>query len=235
MTDDEPPSPSQALIESIKAGLRLNTSPFARECAETAQRIRESSSFQEMLKIDRAWRAAYEQARYELDYKVAKTPKAATTPQTIPNLSLEERIEAETEAVNAEAEKRNAAELELDAPAQATTEPPPAPALKAERCRILAAMVFRAAAARWAPTGQEERLAPEVIELIKRADRIEAKLDAVIKEADRNGQPWPNGKDLERTAGRQLRGNGLEVTNEEIHPFTKDEKYKAKRRPVGFH
>jgi hypothetical protein len=110
-----------------------------------------------------------------------------------------------------------------------------APALKAARCRILAAMVFRAAAARWAPTGQEDRLAPEVIELIKRTDRIKAQLDAVIKEADRTGQPWPNGKDLERTAGRQLRGNGLEVTNEEIHPFAKDEKYKAKRRPRGFH
>jgi hypothetical protein len=200
-----------------------------------------------MQKISRFWRAANEQARYELDYEVAKTPKAATTPQIIPNQSLEERIEAETEteaeieAVNAEAEKRNAAALELEAkcestaPAQATAEPPPAPALKAARCRILAAMVFRAAAARWAPTGQEERLALEVIELIKRAERIEAELDAVIKEADRKGQPWPNGKDLERTAGRQLREKGLEVANEEIHPFTKDEKYKAKRRPPGFH
>jgi hypothetical protein len=189
----------------------------------------------------------HEQARHELDYEVAKTPKAATTLQTIANQTLKERIEAETEtqaeveAVKAEAEKRNTAELELEAKcestarAQATAEPPPAPALKAARCRILAAMVFRSAAARWAPTGQEDRLAPEVIELIKRTDRIKAQLDAVIKEADRTGQPWPNGKDLERTAGRQLRGNGLEVTNEEIHPFAKDEKYKAKRRPRGFH
>jgi hypothetical protein len=217
MTVDEPPKPSRALIESIKAELRLTTSPVVHDWAETAQRLREFSTFREMLKIDRAWRAAYEQAQYELDYEVAKTPKAATTPQTIPNMSLEERI------------------VKLDAPAQATTELPPTPALKAARCRILAAMVFRAAAAGWAPTGQEERLAPEVIELIEWTERIEAELDAVIKEADRKGQPWPNGKDLERTAGRQLREKGLEVTNEEIHPFTKDERYKAKRRPPGYH
>jgi hypothetical protein len=117
MTNDEPPKPSRALIESIKPGLRL----------------RESSFFQEMLKTGRFWRAAYEQAQNELYFEEAKTPKTAATPQTIPNLSLAERMEAEIEAVNPEAEKRNAAELELEAKcestasAQATNEPPPAP------------------------------------------------------------------------------------------------------------
>ena len=70
MTDDEPPHPSRAIIESVKAGLRLSRSPIAREWAETGQRFRESPHFQEMQKFSRLWRAAYEQAQYELDYEV---------------------------------------------------------------------------------------------------------------------------------------------------------------------
>jgi hypothetical protein len=207
MTNDEPPKPPRALIETIKANLRF------------AAALRESPLLREMWEIDRLSRAAHEQAQHELSFEVAKTSKAAATPQTIPNQqSLEERIKAETEAeieaVNAEAEKRNAAELELEeicestAPAQATTEPPPAPNEAAP----------------------EEGLAREA-ERIKA--ETEAEIEAVNAEAEKRNEWWLNREKLSRQVPPRLRHRKIKVTQAYVYELAGQDKYKAKRRDPG--
>jgi hypothetical protein len=60
-------------------------------------------------------------------------------------------------------------------------------------------------------------------------------LDAIRDETEKQGKPWPSAKVFERTAGKRLRDKGLQVTNDEIAPFAKQDKYKAKRRSPGVH
>jgi hypothetical protein len=84
------------------------------------------------------------------------------------------------------------------------------------------------------PTSTPEAITPPSPNRQSRTERIEAEIEAVLKEADRRGEPWPNGLKLAQQVTLRLRDKGFRVSRDkDVYSLAMQDKYKTKRRDPG--